>query len=109
MASEDRRHGRREEGIARRKTRREFFKGDVSPETHHAFALPDVHAVLTEFGYWLNDFDSDFSTYVKRGGTDYVETCRVDGTWRHVVPGEGETSGRGGETLRKHFLKAKPS
>jgi hypothetical protein len=85
--------------------RREFFEGEVSAETHHAFARPDVHDVLVEFGYWLHEFDSDFATYVRRGGKDYVETCRSDGTWRHVVPGEGETSGRGGESLEKDLRK----
>jgi hypothetical protein len=105
MSNRDRRQGRREEGVARRKARREYFEGDVIPETHHAFARPDVHEVLSDFGYWLNDFDSDFSTYVKRGGKDFIETCRLDGSWRHVVPGEGETNRRGGEDLRTHFLK----
>jgi hypothetical protein len=104
VARERRQEGR--EGTARRKARREFFEGNVSPETHHAFARPDVHEVLAEFGYWLNDFDSDFSTYVRRGAKDFVETCRVDGSWRHVVPGKPETNGRGGESLRTHFLQA---
>jgi hypothetical protein len=84
--------------------RREYFGEDVAPESHHAFARPDVHGVLSEFGYWLNEFDGTFSTYIRRGGQDYVETCRLDGSWRHVQ-GEKETTGRGGESLRAHFLK----
>lgn len=100
MDNRDRRQGRKEEGIARRKMRREFFDG-VSAETHHAFARADVHQVLAKFGYWLHEFDSDFATYVRRGGKDYIETCRSDGTWRHVVPDEGETSGQGGGSLEK--------
>lgn len=105
----DRRQGRREEGSARRKVRREFFEGEVRPDTHHAFARPDVHEVLAEFGYWLNEFDSDFSTYVRRGGRDFIETCRTDGSWRHVAPGRQEAGGRGGESLRQHLLQAKAS
>jgi hypothetical protein len=109
MSNRDRRQGRREEGAARRRARREYFEGDVSPQTHHAFARPDVHEVLSDFGYWLNDFDSDFSTYVKRGGKDYLVTCRLDGTWRHVIPDEAEAEGRGGESLRTHFLLSESS
>ncbi len=105
MSNPDRRRGRREEGVARRKLRRECFDLDVTPETHHAFARPDVHEVLAEFGYWLNEFDSDFSTYVRRGGRDYIETCRADGAWRHIVPGEPEANGQGGESLRAHLRK----
>jgi hypothetical protein len=109
VGSRDRRRERREVGIARRKARREFFEGDITPQTHHAFARPDVHEVLSEFGYWLNDFDSDFATYVRRGGKDFIETCRVDGSWRHVVPGETEANGLGGESLRAHLLASEPS
>ncbi len=103
MTDADRRQRRRDEGAARRKVRRELFEGDVRPETHHGFARPDVHEALAEFGYWLNDFDSDFATYVRRGGKDYVETCRTDGTWRHVVPGQPDAEGEGGESLRKEL------
>lgn len=105
MGGRERRTGDREGEIARRKIRREFFEGEVTAETHHAFARPDIHKALSEFGYWLNDFDSDFSTYMKRGGKDFVETSRVDGSWRHVVPDEPEAEGFGGESLRNHLLK----
>jgi hypothetical protein len=105
VSNGDRRRGRREEGAARRKLRREYFDLEIMPETHHAFARPDVHEVLAEFGYWLNEFDSDFSTYVRRDGQDYIETCRVDGAWRHVLPGEPEANGQGGESLRAHLRK----
>lgn len=103
MSSQDRRRRRREEGAARRKMRREFFEGEVTAGSHHAFARPDIHRVLAESGYWLSDFDSDFATYVRRGGKDFVETCRTDGTWRHVVPDEDETNGQGSESLKKHL------
>jgi hypothetical protein len=109
VSNRDRRQGRREEGVARRKVRREYFERDVTPESHHAFACPDVHEVLSEFGYWLNEFDGDFSTYVRRGGKDYIEAWRQDGSWRHVVPGEAEAEGRGRESLRTHLLKGKHS
>jgi hypothetical protein len=99
----ERRRGDREGGIARRKLIREYFEGDVTPETHHAFARPDIHKVLTEFGHWLNGFDGDFSTYVRRGGKDYIDTHRLDGSWRHVIPGEEETEGQGSESLRRHL------
>jgi len=99
----ERRHGRREGGIARRKLVREYFEGGVSPETHHAFARPDVHAVLLEFGYWVNDFGGDVSTYTRRGGKDYIETHRLDGSWRHVIPGGREVEGQGSESLRNYL------
>lgn len=105
MSNRDRREGRPEEGAARRRMRREFFEGEVTAETHHAFAPPEVHRVLTEFGYWLNEFDSDFATYVRRGGRDFVETSRVDGSWRHVSPGQPESEGRGAASLRTHLAK----
>jgi len=101
----ERRHGRRESGIGRRRIRREYFEGDVTPETHHAFARPDIHEVLTEFGYWINDFDGDFSTYVRRGGKDYIQTHRLDGSWRHIIPGEVEAEDEGSESLRRHLHK----
>lgn len=103
MSRQDRRQGRREEGIARRRMQREFFEGEVTAETHHAFAPPEIHKVLTEFDYWLNEFDSDFSTYVRRGGNDFIETNRLDGSWRHVSPGQPETEGSGSESLRTHL------
>ena len=99
----DRRGGRRESGIARRKLVRECFEGDVTPETHHAFARPDLHKVLAEFGYWLDEFGSDFSTYVRRSGKDYIETHRLDGSWRHVAPGEKDVEGQGSESLKAHL------
>jgi len=99
----DRRHGRREGGTPRRKLLREYFDGDIVPESHHAFARPDVHEVLSEFGYWLDEFDGDLSTYVQRGGKDYIETHRMDGTWRHVVSGQGEVEGSGAERLRSRL------
>jgi hypothetical protein len=99
----DRRGGGREGGVARRKIVREFFEGDVSPQTHHAFARPDIHEVLAEFGYWINEVDGDFSTYVKRGGKDYVETHRLDGSWRRVIPGEAEAEGTGSESLKENL------
>jgi hypothetical protein len=101
----DRRGGDREGGISRRKIVREFFEGDVAPQSLHAFARPDIHAVLSEFGYWINEIDGDFSTYVRRGGKDYVETHRLDGSWRHVVPGEAEAEGVGGESLKGNLQR----
>jgi hypothetical protein len=82
---------------------REYFEGDVTPETHHAFASPDVHKALAEFGYWLNEFDGEFSTYVRRGGKEYIETHRLDGSWRHVTPGGKEVERQGSEGLRRHL------
>lgn len=105
----DRRGGSREGGIARRKIVREYFEGNVTPETHHAFARPDIHEVLTEFGYWINEVDGDFSTYVKRGGKDYVETQRLDGSWRHVIPGDEEAEGLGGESLKGNLQRTAKS
>jgi len=99
----DRRRGRREGGTPRRKLLREYFAGDVVPESHHAFARPDVHEVLSDFGYWLDEFDGDLSTYVQRGGRDYIETHRIDGTWRHAVPGQREVEGSGAVRLRSHL------
>jgi len=105
----DRRGGGREGGIARRKIVREYFEGDVTPQTHHAFARPDIHEVLTEFGYWINEVDGDFSTYVKRGGKDYVETHRLDGSWRRVIPGEAEAKGLGSESLKQNLQRGEES
>jgi hypothetical protein len=101
----DRRGGDREGGIARRKIVREFFEGEAAPQALHAFARPDIHEVLTEFGYWINEVDGDFSTYVRRGGTDYVETHRLDGSWRHVIPDDEEAEGLGSETLRGNLQR----
>jgi hypothetical protein len=98
---ERRREGR--EGKARRRLAREYFEGDVTPETHHAFARPDVHEVLTEFGYWLNEFDGDSSTYVRRRGEDYLITHRLDGSWHHTIPGGKDVDGQGSESLRQHL------
>jgi hypothetical protein len=106
MSDRDRRQGRREEGAGRRRMRREFFEGEVTAETHHGFASPDLHEVLSEFDYWLHEFDSDFATYVRRGGEDFIETCRVDDSWRHVSPGRPEEEGRGGESLKAHLSGA---
>jgi hypothetical protein len=106
MSDRDRRQGRRESGAARRRMQREYFEGEVTAETHHAFASPEIHNVLTEFDYWLNEFDSDFSTYVRRGGNDFIETNRLDGSWRHVSPGRSETAGSGSESLMQHLAKA---
>lgn len=108
LITDSRREGR-EGGISRRKIVREYFEGDVTPETHHAFARPDIHEVLTEFGYWINEVDGDFSTYVKRGGKDYVETQRLDGSWRHVIPGNEETDGVGSESLKRNFQRGQKS
>lgn len=103
-AEMERRCGSREEGIGRRNLVREHFEGDVTPETHHAFARPDVHKVLAEFGYWLNEFDGDLSTYARRGTNDSITTHRLDGSWRHVIPGEErKVEGQGSENLRKHL------
>ena len=105
----DRRGGDREGGIARRKIVREFFEGEGAPHALHAFARPDIHKVLTEFGYWLNEVDGDFSTYVKRGGKDYVETHRLDGSWRRVIPGEAEAEGLGSESLKQNLHEREES
>ena len=94
---------RKETGTYRRRLIRECFEGDVTPETHHAFARPDIHRVLADFGYWLSDFDGDSSTYVRRGGQDFIDTHRPSGTWRHVVPQEKPVEGEGSESLRDHL------
>jgi len=99
----DRRRGRREKGIPRRRMVREYFERDAAPEILRAFARADVHKVLTDSGYWLNEFDGDFTTYVRRGGKDFIETHRRDGSWRHVTPGEKEVEGAGIEELREHL------
>jgi hypothetical protein len=91
------------EGKARRRLAREYFEGDVTPETHHAFARPDVHEVLTEFGYWLNEFDGDSSTYVRRRAKDHIVTHRLDGSWHHTIPGGKDVDGQGSESLRQHL------
>ena len=96
---------RKETEPLRRRLVREHFEGEVTPETHHAFARPDVHRVLAEFGYWLSEFDGDSAIYVRRGGQDFVDTHRPSGTWRHVVPGEQESEGEGSESLRERLTQ----
>jgi hypothetical protein len=106
MSNRERRQGRREAGAARRRMQREYFEGEITAQTHHAFAPPEIHNVLTEFDYWLNEFDSDFATYVRRGGSDFIETHRLDGSWRHVSPGRQEAEGSGAASLKQHLAKA---
>jgi hypothetical protein len=104
----DRRRERGEGGAARRRLIRERFSG-VNPETHHGFARPDVHQVLTECGFWLNEIDGDSSTYARRGAKDYVVTHRPSGSWRHVMAGVEVVEGSGGRSLSKHLQESHSS